>query len=278
MTYPGGKNGDGTYQKIINLMPPHHLYVEAFLGSGAILRFKRPAMASIGIDSDAYVLDHFQGDVPGLTLLNTDAISWLARTAFSDDTLIYLDPPYVMSSRSQQRAYYRHEFTDEQHRDLLAVITGLPCMVVLSGYYSDMYAEALSGWRTFTFQVGTRGGRTATEWVWMNYPEPMELHDYRYLGGTFRERERIKRKRNRWKARLERMKPQERHAILWAIDELRSGASPSVPVGAPIAGSDEPAVAPEMAMRHAVSAEAAMGTTAGIAINGGGRPGALRQK
>ena len=26
----------------------------------------------------------------------------------------------------------------------------------------------------------------------MNYPAPVELHDYRYLGDTFRERERLK--------------------------------------------------------------------------------------
>ena len=41
----------------------------------------------------------------------------------------------------------------------------------------------------------TRGGRLATEWVWMNYPEPIALHDYRYLGEDFREREPIKRKK-----------------------------------------------------------------------------------
>jgi hypothetical protein len=43
MTYPGGKNGTGTFQKIINQMPPHDVYIEAFLGSGAVMRLKRPA-------------------------------------------------------------------------------------------------------------------------------------------------------------------------------------------------------------------------------------------
>ena len=32
-----------------------------------------------------------------------------------------------------------------------------------------------------------------TEYLWCNYPAPMALHDYRYLGKDFRERERIKR-------------------------------------------------------------------------------------
>ena len=39
--YAGGKNGAGIFQRIINQMPPHNCYIEAFLGSGAILRRKR---------------------------------------------------------------------------------------------------------------------------------------------------------------------------------------------------------------------------------------------
>jgi len=34
---------------------------------------------------------------------------------------------------------------------------------------------------------------------------PVALHDYRYLGANFRERERIKRKRQRWTDRLHRL-------------------------------------------------------------------------
>ena len=56
----------------------------------------------------------------------------------------------------------------------------------------------------------------------MNYPEPLELHDYRYLGTNFRERERIHRKIARWKNRLIDMDSLERHAIMAAIDEIRS--------------------------------------------------------
>lgn len=38
MAYSGGKGGDGVFQKIINQMPPHQIYVEAFLGMGSVLR------------------------------------------------------------------------------------------------------------------------------------------------------------------------------------------------------------------------------------------------
>jgi DNA adenine methylase len=34
MRYVGGKNHAGTYQRIINLIPPHRVYIEACAGSG----------------------------------------------------------------------------------------------------------------------------------------------------------------------------------------------------------------------------------------------------
>jgi len=54
--YPGGKNGGGAYQTLINLMPPHSVYVEPFLGSGAVMRMKRPAGVNIGLDLDGDAL------------------------------------------------------------------------------------------------------------------------------------------------------------------------------------------------------------------------------
>lgn len=36
MSYFGGKAQDGVYQTIINQIPPHQIYIEPFLGGGAI--------------------------------------------------------------------------------------------------------------------------------------------------------------------------------------------------------------------------------------------------
>lgn len=53
----------------------------------------------------------------------------------------------------------------------------------------------------------------------MNYAAPKRLHDYRYLGNDYRERERLGRKTKRWIERLNRLPELERQALLSAIYE-----------------------------------------------------------
>jgi len=223
MTYPGGKHGSGVYQQIINRIPPHELYIEAFLGGGAILKMKRPAAASIGIDLDPQVIDNFpRSGTPNLTLLEQNAIDWLSLQKFTSTTFLYLDPPYLLSSRRKNARIYAYELYGQDHIDLLRIIKTLPCMVMISGYPNELYDDALSSWTTATFWGQTRGRAPATEKVWMNYPPPIRLHDYRYLGNTFREREMIKRKRLRWLKRFMAMEDLERNALGAAIDDLNS--------------------------------------------------------
>ena len=54
MRYPGGKGR--TFQHVINLIPPHRVYIETHLGGGAVMRHKRPSAYSIGIDADQKVI------------------------------------------------------------------------------------------------------------------------------------------------------------------------------------------------------------------------------
>lgn len=227
ISYPGGKGN--LFQKLINLIPPHRVYIEPFVGGGAVLRNKRPARGSIAIDTDASALDMVRSTIAiddGNTwlFLNLDAIEWLRSYSFQGDEFIYADPPYVMSSRRQHRRLYRYELSDKQHKQLLTILVKVPCKVMISGYWSKLYEKALAGWHVETFDVMTRGGSWAKEYVWMNYSEPLELHDYSFLGDDFRERERIKRKINRWVKRLEKMPILERRAMLGAIAKFSDPA------------------------------------------------------
>jgi hypothetical protein len=224
MAYPGGKGGAGVYQTVINLMPPHDTFVEAFLGSGALMRHKRPATLNIGIDRDAEAIRALAESgiaEPGDTRFRFeigDALTFLRSYRFVGPELVYCDPPYMHQTRGRPD-YYRFEMTDAQHAELLDILKGLPCRVMISGYWTDLYEAQLKGWNATTFQAMTRAGRTATEWLWYNFPTPVALHDYQFLGGDFRQRERIKRKKKRWTERLHRLPPLERQALLAAIEE-----------------------------------------------------------
>ena len=260
MAYPGGKGGSGVYQAIINLMPPHRVYIEPFLGGGSILKLKRPAIASIGVDSDDDVVNGWNYlDAPGCAVIHGDGISFLRGYDWRGDELVYCDPPYLMETRSCQRSIYRHEMTAGDHQCLLAAIRTIPAMVMISGYYSGLYAETLADWRTARFTTITRGGNIAEEWVWMNFPPPLELHDYRYLGQNFRERERIKRKKMRWLNRLRRMDSLERHAIMMAIGELRDLIAENGDVHVGTVTYDVPRGTPETAIAAATGADGDVG-------------------
>lgn len=82
-----------------------------------------------------------------------------------EGVLIYCDPPYVFSTRSQKRVGndlyhgYRHELTDADHAALLEQLVACRSMIVLSGYSSELYHRALAGWtRHETKAFADRGG------------------------------------------------------------------------------------------------------------------------
>lgn len=233
MAYPGGKNGSGVYQKIINQIPPHRAFISAFLGHCAIMRYKRAAIVNIGIDSDSNVVKHWMdltaknsdGACTAPTVIHGDAISFLQSYDFQGDEFVYADPPYLMETRKSKRPLYTAEFGDkDQHEKLLKVLKSLPCMVAISGYQSSLYSAVLQGWRTIHYNTVNRAGDVVCEWLWMNYPEPQALHDYRYLGENFREREKITRQKRRWRARLERMNALQRYALMASIAEFSDTA------------------------------------------------------
>jgi site-specific DNA-adenine methylase len=218
MRYPGGKGQ--FYQKFINLMPPHEVYIESHLGGGALLLKKRLAKKNIGIEIDPNVIKIWSTTTEkDLELIHGDAVKYLKSYHFTGKELVYCDPPYLRETRKKYYPLYKYEYTYEQHVELLEVIKSLPCMVMISGYESTLYKQYLKGWHTYCFQAFANH-HMATEWIWMNYPiPPVELHDYRYLGDNFRERERIKLRSKYWLVRLKKMPVLERNAL---FSDIRS--------------------------------------------------------
>jgi len=82
-------------------------------------------------------------------------------------TLFFIDPPYVQSTRSSTG--YRHELTDARHVELLDTIKAVQGMVVLAGYPSQLYDQALAGWTRVERPHRAAGStRTRTEVLWIS--------------------------------------------------------------------------------------------------------------
>ena len=214
-------------------MPPHSVYVEPFFGSGQVFHRKRKAANSVLIDRNPEVLRLLPDDEEqsGVEVIMGDALDWLPALndrivvnhsgerigKFLDNAVIYCDPPYVLSTR-KERLYYEHEMSDADHSALLSTLKALKCRVLLSGYDCALYSSQLQDWRCIRYRTRTRG-KTVTECLWCNFPEPEELHDWRYAGHNFRQRTALSRLKRRWLGKLERMKPRQRGYVLNAIEE-----------------------------------------------------------
>lgn len=104
---------------------------------------------------------------------NMDALELIEHSDMPR-TLLYLDPPYLHSTRTSAR--YRTDATTEHHHQLVEVLAKLRhAYVALSGYDNPLYAT-LPGFKRHAFEVRTVTGanerKTKTECVWLNYPPP----------------------------------------------------------------------------------------------------------
>lgn len=100
----------------------------------------------------------------------------------SDETLHYVDPPYVHSTRSLKRRrsgqVYTHEMADDEHRRLLLALRELKGGCVLSGYRSEIYDELMGDWLRVDRQAFADGARKRTESLWLNAPVAAHLQQF----------------------------------------------------------------------------------------------------
>jgi site-specific DNA-adenine methylase len=198
---------------LINLMPPHDVFIETHLGGGAIMLKKRRAGRNVGIDADERVIERWlRRGFPEIELVHGDAAAYLVEEAPGAGTLVFCDPPYWPESRRRARCY-RCDYTAADHKRLLDVLVHLRCQVIITGYPTPEYDAALPGWHRVDYVNCTQAG-AATERAWMNFAPPTVLHDYDHLGMDFREREALKRRRTSHVRKLQRAPALERNAIL----------------------------------------------------------------
>lgn len=99
---------------------------------------------------------------------NDDAFTIIERYD-TPDTLFYVDPPYLFSTRGKRwKAAYKYELSDADHSRLAELLNQVSGMVVLSGYQSNLYNELYKGWICKSKTDRKENLKTSTECLWIS--------------------------------------------------------------------------------------------------------------
>ena len=105
--------------------------------------------------------------VRGVVIENKDAKAVMLQHD-GPASLHYVDPPYVLSTRSDFKKDYAVELSDADHLELLSFLKTLAGSVILSGYKNEIYEQNLLGWKRFERESFADGARKRTEVLWLN--------------------------------------------------------------------------------------------------------------
>lgn len=86
----------------------------------------------------------------------------------NENVLMYLDPPYVFSTRSGGKQY-RHEMYDRGHIELMETVVDSRAKIMISGYDCELYDFYLGNWNKAQITARTQDNKRRVETLWMNY-------------------------------------------------------------------------------------------------------------
>ena len=87
----------------------------------------------------------------------------------SPDTLHYVDPPYPAGTRGRwKEKAYKHELTDDDHRELSELLHSLKGTVLISGYDCELYQELYADWSRVAKTTRVNGPGSAVESLWLS--------------------------------------------------------------------------------------------------------------
>lgn len=109
---------------------------------------------------------------------NRPALEVIKRFDYPD-VFMYIDPPYLLGTRTAKQ--YKCEMTDADHEELLNVLVKSNAKIMISGYDSGMYGDALKGWEKVQFRSNAEYGGNRIETVWMNYERQFKIGENEQL-------------------------------------------------------------------------------------------------
>ncbi|MCX5528990.1 DNA adenine methylase [Streptomyces sp. NBC_00006] len=106
-----------------------------------------------------------------VSLENLPALDLIGKYGKQPKVLLYVDPPYLGTTRGWGNNYRCEMKSDLEHRELAAVLADCKATVVLSGYHSPLYDELYQGWNRYEQSSMTGNAKQAkdrTEVIWSN--------------------------------------------------------------------------------------------------------------
>src|SRR4030067_72622 len=195
LRYPGGKYKLAKW--IISHFSQHEFYVEPYCGAGSVLMRKPRTQGEIINDLDGDGVSRRNSGFRGLKNNETSVTATQEWSRYPDaiqtfinrlrnvliehrpalqllkmydriETLFYVDPPYLMSTRSKDRNIYTHDMNEKDHEELATMLHAVKGMVVLSGYPSALYDKLYSGWRKISKSATAQNGKGRVECIWLS--------------------------------------------------------------------------------------------------------------
>lgn len=142
------------------------------VGGMNIMKIIRRGMSKSTSDflSSVDKLKEIHDRLSAVIILNEDALSLIKRMD-SDNTFMYLDPPYHLSTRSS--GGYIHDYTDTNHESFIDLVLTLKAKVLISGYACEAYKRLDTKFDRIDFDVSMSDGNNSVkmkvESLWKNY-------------------------------------------------------------------------------------------------------------
>ncbi len=215
MAYKGNKAIDGVYHSIINEIPLCDIFIEGFAGGAGISRkFNMPPGKIILNDLNRSGIADLIYTGSSYAYSNLDILDLLSMHSGSDEKkVMFLDPPYLWSTRPYSLKLYEHEMSDIDHKKFLNAILQYSGKVLLIHPKCTLYDDALKDWRQKEISIRYHN-KTSREILYMNFSMVDQLQDDSYLGVNFWDRQRIQRRTAGIVAKFKSMPAAERNYIL----------------------------------------------------------------
>ena len=218
--YLGNKKIISLLPSILGLIPVHSIYWEIFSGSAQVLLAKVPAKLSGIVDMNDAMVQGVKNNYQGsLIAINGCGISKLnTLTGHGKETFIYCDPPYRLSERLSKSTRYPFEMSDSDHAKFLLTVLKLSCRVAISHYDSCFYDDFLTTWNKKVVNVSYHG-QVVKEAIYYNYDLATQMAMPTFSGKDKTDRQRMKRKAERWAKNFQKLPIYEQQLIMSAIEQ-----------------------------------------------------------